>query len=315
MKPIDDFDIRLLKLFLIIVDSGGFSAAQYQLNMHQSSISKKMSDLETRLGMTLCQRGRGGFNLTSDGLKVYEISKKLFQHINDFQEEINDIRNVSSGSVQIGFTDNLATNKNCHIQTALSNFCRKYSKVNINTHIFDSSLIEKNLLENKFDIGITSPEVFKAGLRYIYIFNEQQYLYCTPSHPILVLRRTVTAEDILDHPVVDRGLAHPVTPLSYAREHLYKSKTTNMEATAHMILSGYFIGYLPEHYAQIWIDRKEMVKIPTTVDLEYKPNFYLTVNEKQDLSRAAGALVSAIIDAHDVKGCSELEYLLKSVNG
>ncbi len=146
MKPIDDLDIRLLKLFLVIVDSGGFSAAQYQLNMHQSSISKKMSDLETRLGMTLCQRGRGGFNLTSDGLKVYETSKKLFEHISDFQEEINDIRNVSSGNIQIGLTDNLATNNNCHIQAAISSFCGKYSKVNINTHIFDTSMIEKKLI-------------------------------------------------------------------------------------------------------------------------------------------------------------------------
>ncbi|WP_239685904.1 helix-turn-helix domain-containing protein [Photobacterium swingsii] len=67
MKKIDDIDIRLLQLFLIIVESDGFSAAQYQLNMHQSSISKKMNDLETRLGMTLCHRGRSGFKLTPDG--------------------------------------------------------------------------------------------------------------------------------------------------------------------------------------------------------------------------------------------------------
>ncbi|RWX53445.1 LysR family transcriptional regulator [Photobacterium chitinilyticum] len=301
MKSIDDLDIRLLKLFLVIVDSGGFSAAQYQLNMHQSSISKKMSDLETRLGMTLCQRGRGGFNLTNDGLKVYEASKKLFEHMNDFQDEINDIRNVSSGNIHIGLTDNLATNKNCHIQAAISNFCGKYSKVNINTHIFDTSLIEKKLLENKFDVGITSPEVFKSGLKYTYIFNEQQHLYCTPSHSILGLGRTVTAEDVVAHPVVDRGLAHPVTPLNHVKELSYKSKTTNMEATAHMILSGYFIGYLPEHYAQIWIDRQQLVKIPTTTELEYKPDFYLTFNDKQDQSCAAKALVSAIIDAHNLK--------------
>ncbi|MGR5149251.1 LysR family transcriptional regulator [Photobacterium alginatilyticum] len=300
MKPIDDIDIRLLKLFLAIADSGGFSAAQYQLNMHQSSISKKMSDLETRLGMTLCQRGRGGFNLTADGLKVYEASRKLFEHINDFQCKVNDIRNVSSGNIQIGLTDNLATNNHCHIQTALSEFCKRYSKVNINTHIFDTAMIETNLLDNKFDAGITSPEVFKSGLKYIYIFNEQQYLYCTPSHPILSLGRTVTADDILVHPVVDRGLAHPVTPLNHIKEQAYKSKTTNMEATAHMILSGHFIGYLPEHYAQIWLERQKMVKIPITAELEYKPNFYLTINEQQDLSCAAKALVFAIKEAHGV---------------
>nr|WP_299021447.1 LysR family transcriptional regulator [uncultured Photobacterium sp.] len=314
MKPIDDIDIRLLKLFLVIADSGGFSAAQYQLNMHQSSISKKMSDLETRLGMTLCQRGRGGFHLTNDGLKVYEISKELFLHINDFQEKINDIRTVSSGSINLGLTDNLATNRDCHIQSAISTFCRTYSKVNINTKIYDTSLIEKNLLENNLDIGVTSPEVFKNGLQYIYLFNEQQFLYCSPSHPILAIKRTATIDDILNHPVVDRGLAHNVTPLSYANDDLYKSKTTSMEATAHMILSGYFIGYLPEHYARIWVDRGEMVKISTVDGLEYNPNFYLTMNDQNDLSCAAKALVAAITNAHDINENTDLEYLLNKVS-
>lgn len=311
MKLIDDLDIRLLKLFLVIADCGGFSAAQYQLNMHQSSISKKMSDLETRLGMTLCQRGRGGFSLTADGLKVYEASKELFNYINDFQHRINEIRNVSSGSVNIAFTDNLATNTNCQIQAAISAFCRKYSKVDICSHIYDSSMIEANLLENKIEIGITSPEYFKSNLKYTYLFNEQQFLYSTPSHPLLTLGRRAIVEDLLQYPVVDRGLAYPVTPLSHAGNHLYKSKTANMEATAHMILSGYFIGYLPEHYAQIWVERGKMVKIPAVKELEYHPKFYLTVNEKLDLSCAAKALVSAILGAHKADDRNNLEYLLQ----
>jgi len=305
MKLIDNLDIRLLKLFLIIADSGGFSAAQYQLNMHQSSISKKMGDLETRLGMTLCQRGRGGFKLTKDGLQVYETSKQLFNHISDFQDKIDEICNVSSGSIKLGFTDNLATNKNCRIQTAINTFCNTHSKVNIHTHIYDSSLIEKSLLENKLDVGITSPEVLKSGLKYICIFNEQQQLYCSPLHPILALNREVTVDDILAHPVVDRGLTHHVTPLSYACEHLYKSTTTNMEATAHMILSGYFIGYLPDHYAQRWIEHGEMVRIPAIQGLEYNPRFYLTMNEQSDLSYATKALVTAILDAHEVNASLE----------
>ncbi|MCW8331592.1 LysR family transcriptional regulator [Photobacterium sp. SDRW27] len=313
MKLIDDLDIRLLKLFLVIADSGGFSAAQYQLNMHQSSISKKMSDLETRLGMTLCQRGRGGFKLTSDGLKVYKSSKQLFENINEFQEVINEIRNVSRGSIQLALIDSLATNKNCYVQKALCDFCSKHSEVDINTKIYETSMIEANLLEGKLDIGITSPELFKSGLTYTYLFNEQQYLYCAPSHPIKALNRPVTSEDILAHPVVDRGLAHPVTPLSCAGDHSYKSKTTSMEATAHMILSGHFIGYLPEHFARIWVERGEMAKISTVEGMEYNPNFYLTVNEKQDLSCAAKALVLAIITAHEANNTVELEQLLKRV--
>ncbi|WP_238039513.1 LysR family transcriptional regulator, partial [Psychrobacter sp. Ps6] len=67
MRVITDVDLKLLQIFKVIVDCGGFSAAQFKLNMHQSTISTKMSQLETRLGLNLCHRGRRGFQLTHDG--------------------------------------------------------------------------------------------------------------------------------------------------------------------------------------------------------------------------------------------------------
>jgi LysR family transcriptional regulator, transcriptional activator for bauABCD operon len=42
------------------------------------------------------------------------------------------------------------------------------------------------------------------------------------------------------------------------------------------------------------------VRIPAIHGLEYNPRFYLTINEKNDLSYATKALVTAILDAHDV---------------
>nr|WP_244109845.1 LysR family transcriptional regulator [Burkholderia arboris] len=43
-------DLQLLRLFLTIVESGGFSAAQGTLGMAPSTISTQMAKLETRLG-------------------------------------------------------------------------------------------------------------------------------------------------------------------------------------------------------------------------------------------------------------------------
>ena len=48
-------DIRLLQVFCEVTDAGGISAAQETLGMTQSNISVLVADLETRLGVTLCQ--------------------------------------------------------------------------------------------------------------------------------------------------------------------------------------------------------------------------------------------------------------------
>ncbi len=58
------YDIKLLKTFSAVVDSGGFTAAQGRLGRSLSAISGDVQALELRLGSPLCRRGRSGFALT-----------------------------------------------------------------------------------------------------------------------------------------------------------------------------------------------------------------------------------------------------------
>lgn len=297
MRKINDIDLKLLQLFLTIADSGGFSAAQFKLNMHQSTISTRMNDLETRLGMTLCHRGRRGFRLTSDGEKVYQLSKQMFEHIVTFEDQLDCIRKVSHGHIKLSLTDNLATNPQCRIRQAIRIFCNEHPKVTIDSDILDSYKIEMMLLEGTIELGVTSSEVQKDGLNYQFLFNERQCLYCAPEHAILSNKGEITTEDILQFPIVDRGLTHKITPFSDTENLLHLASSTNMEATAHLILSGTFVGYLPDHYAAIWEQRGEMVKINAPT-LEYLADFHLTTLHSKELSLAAKELMSAISTVH-----------------
>jgi len=297
MRKINDFDLKLLHLFLTIADSGGFSAAQFKLNMHQSTISTRMNDLETRLGMTLCHRGRRGFRLTPDGMKVYQLSKQLFDNIHSFENQLDDIRKISHGHVKLALTDNLATNPKCRIQHAIGSFCHDHPKVTLDTDIWDSYKIEMKLLEGEIDLGVTSSEVQKDGLNYRLLFNEKQCLYCTPEHPILSIKHEITTRDLIRFPIVDRGLPHKITPFSDTKNLSHLASSTNMEATAHLILSGTFVGYLPDHYAEIWELRGKMVKI-NAPSLEYLASFHLTTLDSRELSLAATELMNKIAVVH-----------------
>ena len=53
-------DLNLLHVFIAVVENGGFSAAELALNSRVSRISTQMADLEARLGIQLCHRGRSG---------------------------------------------------------------------------------------------------------------------------------------------------------------------------------------------------------------------------------------------------------------
>ena len=53
-----DLDLKLLRIFQMVVRHNGFSAAQDTLGMTQATISSHMKLLEERLGVRLCARGR-----------------------------------------------------------------------------------------------------------------------------------------------------------------------------------------------------------------------------------------------------------------
>ena len=83
-----DLDLRLIRIFLGVVDAGGVSAAQPTLNMSQSTISTHLSTLEARLGFRLCDRGRG-FRLTPKGKEICRFSRHLLlTTLNDFSVSI-----------------------------------------------------------------------------------------------------------------------------------------------------------------------------------------------------------------------------------
>ena len=60
LNQITDFDIKLLRIFKTVCECGSFTSAESVLGISRSAISLHMSDLENRLGLRLCQRGRAG---------------------------------------------------------------------------------------------------------------------------------------------------------------------------------------------------------------------------------------------------------------
>ncbi|TDR82659.1 LysR family transcriptional regulator [Paludibacterium purpuratum] len=295
---LDNFDIRLLRLFVTIVESGGFSAAQRKLGLYQSAISNKMNDLETRLGMKLCQRGRKGFQLTPEGRQVYDATLNLLKLIDQYEDELGDIKHVTFGHVRIGLSDNIATHPDCRLHECLRRFSQNCPNVSLSLEVCDAARIETLLLQGQLDIGVASSEKQLPGLSYQLLFSETQRLYAASRHPIFLHSPDlVTSKKILAYPIAGRGKAHPVTPLCQSMGMKSRAVSTHMEGTLHLLLSGEFIGYLPDHYARIWVERCELRPIPTP-DLDYSAPFHLILARFSAHSHATATLIEEILAGH-----------------
>lgn len=112
-------DFKLLKVFKAVVEAGGFSAAQNELNVGLAAISKQISDLEIRIGMRLCTRGREGFHLTEEGRLVYQASIDLFASVDNFRDRLSSAQNELIGDLGVGVIDNTISDPNSPLVAAL----------------------------------------------------------------------------------------------------------------------------------------------------------------------------------------------------
>ena len=94
-------DLHLLAVFMAVVECGGFAAAQVALNVSQSTISRQIGDLEKRLGMRLCKRGRSGFRLTDKGRIVCEACQHLSMALESFRTTVGALRGELVGDLSI----------------------------------------------------------------------------------------------------------------------------------------------------------------------------------------------------------------------
>src|SRR3546814_9431207 len=119
MYALLDYDLKSLRVFKAIADSGGLSAAELALDMSLPMISTYLSVLEQRLGVKLCNRGRRGFELTAEGQSLYRSLDSLLLAIDVFNSEVDKIRDKISGVLNIGVIDNTLSDTRLKLPQAI----------------------------------------------------------------------------------------------------------------------------------------------------------------------------------------------------
>lgn len=255
---LDGVDVNLLRIFCVIVESNGFSAAQARMNVSAASISSKMAALEDRLGLRLCQRGRAGFDLTSEGRKVYEAATAIFKSHVDFVREVSQLREELVGRIDLGIVDSTVTNPEMRLPDLVRRFNVKYPNVHLSLQIREPPQIERALLEGAIQIGISAFYHHVPGLNYRPFLKELHELYCGRGHPLFE-----RAPDHIEMAEL-RGCryvirSHLPSHVELAPDSVTGAATvSDMEAMAHLVLSGQFIGFMPIHYASIWTQTDRM---------------------------------------------------------
>lgn len=255
LAAVTDFDIRLLRVYRTVVESGGFSAAESVLGVGRSAISQHMADLEQRLGLRLCQRGRAGFALTEEGREVYQASLRLLGALEGFRDEVNALHNQLRGELYIGLPDNLVTLPQMRITHALASLKARGPEVRIHIRMIPPAEVEQGVLDGRLQVGVVPQAGALTGLDYLTLYEERSLLYCADSHPLFAVDDHAIDDAVLaDHDAIAPTFRLPPDVQKHYRALRCTASASDREGMAFLILTGRFIGYLPDHYARQWVE-------------------------------------------------------------
>jgi DNA-binding transcriptional LysR family regulator len=246
-------DIRLLRIFVAVARHQGFAKAQPELNLTLPAISNYMSQLETQLGFRLCERGRGGFSLTEKGELMLGEALRLLGDVDGFAAFAASLKGDLSGSLKIGVIDSTVTDPMLPLPDVVGVFCQRYPAVHLSLFIKSPFELQQGVLDNELDLAIGFLPIRPPGLVFQPLYREQQWLYCSDRHPLYGERHV--AESLVSEMNLVRRSYWSQSEL--ARHGFKRSVATvdSMEAQLILILSGSYVGYLPEHFAQPWVDK------------------------------------------------------------
>ncbi|GAB5471483.1 MAG: HTH-type transcriptional activator BauR [Rhodospirillales bacterium] len=274
-------DLHLLSVFMTVVERGGFAGAQAALDVSQSTVSRQMTDLEQRLGLRLCQRGRAGYRVTDQGRAVYRACQSLFGALDRFRAEVGAIGGHLIGSLSLAAIENWATDRASPLAAALAALKRQGPALQIELHTLPPDEIERALLEGRVALGLGVFHRQRPGLAYRALYGDPLELFCAPGHPLFdgPVPADLAGADYVRRAYLAEDRVAPLTarlPSSATAHHI--------EGVAQLILTGCYIGYLPVAYAAPWVGEgrlrsllPERYRLETTIAVATRKDLSLTL--------------------------------------
>lgn len=302
LGQVSDVDVRLLRVFKAVVESGGLAAAELELNIGRSTISRHLKDLEIRLGVVLCSRGRSGFALTPEGETIYRAALNLMGSLDQFRSQVAGVHEQMVGRLSVALFDKTVTNPAAHIDRAIQRFHQVAPEVDLHLHVGTLNGIESGVMDGKYQLGVIPLHRESSSLNYQPLFSEAMSLYCGNYHPAFSRAQQITATDLTQLAYVGLGYHSPNMSVSHQRNLIRSASGYDQEAVATLILSGVYIGYLPDHYAESFVAQGLMRMVGDSADPErsfgYQCQFAAITKPGAAPNRLAEAFLSALVECH-----------------
>ena len=95
------FDWNDLKYLLAVAQHGSTLAASRALAVDQSTVQRRVAELERRIGLLLIKRDRTGYHLADAGKGLLAQAERVQQEIRVFEQQVVAARDAAVGVIRV----------------------------------------------------------------------------------------------------------------------------------------------------------------------------------------------------------------------
>lgn len=154
-------DIRQLHYAVLTADSQSFARAAARLNMKQSTLSRKVKDLEIRLGIKLFERTTRGAEVTESGRVFIEQARRIVTDVENLKITARNVSYGLQGRLAVGYCSSLMSG---NLKLAISDYLSKFPEVQFDGIEGGSDKIIHGLQLQTMDVGVAPIGLNEGGL-------------------------------------------------------------------------------------------------------------------------------------------------------
>lgn len=151
-----NLDVNAILVFAKVVKAGSFVGASRELDMPTSTVSRKVSELEARLGARLLQRTTRSLSLTDVGRVYYDHAARVAAEVEDAELSVNRMQESPRGRLRVTMPLNFG-----FLAPAVGTYMQRYPDVQVELVCADRVV---DLVHDGFDVGVRAGDLVDSTL-------------------------------------------------------------------------------------------------------------------------------------------------------
>jgi DNA-binding transcriptional LysR family regulator len=147
-----------IETFVQVAESGGIGTAAERLGVAKSAVSRRLKDLEERLGVRLVNRTTRQLSLTDTGKSYYERAAQILADLEDADQTAAAVHGALSGRLKVAAPQSFGV---MHLTPAVTTFLEAHPELWIDLDLNDRRV---DLVNEGFDIAVRIGQLEDSSL-------------------------------------------------------------------------------------------------------------------------------------------------------